>query len=66
VARICFKHWPAGKPTTLHHGGKSNNTDIFRDFRAMADALRENFSEHGPTPLYVVIGRGRARTWCVE
>ena len=39
-------------------GGKSNNTDIFETFRAMADALREHFSAHGPTPLYVVIGRG--------
>ena len=24
----------------------------------MADALREQFSRNGPTPLYVVIGRG--------
>ena len=24
----------------------------------MADALREHFSRHGATPLYVVIGRG--------
>jgi hypothetical protein len=24
----------------------------------MADALREHFSQHGPTPLYVVVGRG--------
>lgn len=24
----------------------------------MADALREHFSQNGPTPLYVVIGRG--------
>jgi hypothetical protein len=39
-------------------GGKSNNTDIFETLRAMADALREHFSEHGPTPLYVVLGRG--------
>ena len=39
-------------------GGKSNNTDIFETLRAMADALREYFSAHGPTPLYVVIGRG--------
>ena len=39
-------------------GGKSNNTDIFETFRAMADALREHFSRHGPTPLFVVIGRG--------
>jgi hypothetical protein len=26
--------------------------------RAIADALREHFSAHGPTPLYVVLGRG--------
>ena len=39
-------------------GGKSNNTDIYETFRAMADALREHFSKHGPTPLYVVVGRG--------
>jgi hypothetical protein len=24
----------------------------------MADALRAHFNEHGPTPLFVVIGRG--------
>jgi hypothetical protein len=24
----------------------------------MADALREHFSQYGPTPLYVVVGRG--------
>ena len=24
----------------------------------MGDALREHFSAHGPTPLYVVVGRG--------
>jgi hypothetical protein len=39
-------------------GGKANNTDIFVTFRAMADSLRDYFSEYGPTPLYVVIGRG--------
>jgi hypothetical protein len=39
-------------------GGKSNNTDIFETFRAMADALREYFSQRGPAPVYVVIGRG--------
>jgi hypothetical protein len=39
-------------------GGKSNNTDIHVTLRAMADALREHFSLHGPTPLYVVLGRG--------
>ena len=39
-------------------GGKSNNTDIHETLRAMADALREHFSKNGPTPLYVVLGRG--------
>jgi succinyl-CoA synthetase beta subunit len=58
VARICFKHWLAQTNVLFIIGGKSNNTDIFETFRAMADALREHFSRHGPTPLYVVIGRG--------
>ena len=39
-------------------GGKSNNTDIYETFRSMGDALREHFSQYGPTPLYVVVGRG--------
>ena len=58
VARICFKHWLAQTNVLFIIGGKSNNTDIFETFRAMADALREHFSQRGPTPLYVVIGRG--------
>jgi succinyl-CoA synthetase beta subunit len=58
VASICFKHWLKQANVLFIIGGKSNNTDIFETFRAMADALREHFSEHGPTPLYVVIGRG--------
>src|SRR2546425_70685 len=58
VASICFKHWLAQSNVLFIIGGKSNNTDIFETFRAMADALREHFSKHGPTPLYVVIGRG--------
>ena len=58
VASICFKHWLKQSNVLFIIGGKSNNTDIFETFRAMADALREHFSEHGPTPLYVVIGRG--------
>jgi hypothetical protein len=36
----------------------ADNTDIFETFRAMADALREHFSTHGRSPLYVVVGRG--------
>ena len=58
VARICFKHWIRQSNVLFIIGGKSNNTDIFETFRAMADALREHFSSHGPTPLYVVAGRG--------
>ena len=58
VARICFKHWIKQSNVLFIIGGKSNNTDIFETLRAMADALREHFSRHGPTPLYVVIGRG--------
>ena len=58
VARICFKHWLKQTNVLFIIGGKSNNTDIFETMRAMADALREHFSQNGPTPLYVVIGRG--------
>jgi len=58
VARICFKHWLRTTNVLFIIGGKSNNTDIFETLRAIADALREHFSERGATPLYVVIGRG--------
>jgi succinyl-CoA synthetase beta subunit len=58
VARICFKHWLKQANVLFIIGGKSNNTDIYETLRAMADALREHFSAHGPTPLYVVLGRG--------
>jgi succinyl-CoA synthetase beta subunit len=58
VARICFKHWLRQANVLFVIGGKSNNTDIFVTLRAIADALREHFSAHGPTPLYVVLGRG--------
>ena len=44
VARICFKHWLKQANVLFVIGGKSNNTDIFETFRAMADALREHFS----------------------
>src|SRR5262249_26351700 len=49
VARICFKHWLKQANMLFIIGGKSNNTDIFETLRAMADALREHFSAHGPT-----------------
>src|SRR5215468_636674 len=58
VARICFKHWLKQTNVLFIIGVKSNNTDIFETFRAMADALREHFSQYGATPIYVVIGRG--------
>jgi succinyl-CoA synthetase beta subunit len=58
VARICFKHWLTQSNVLFIIGGKSNNTDIFETFRAMSDALREHFSRHGPSPLYIVAGRG--------
>jgi succinyl-CoA synthetase beta subunit len=58
VASICFRHWLRQSNVLFIIGGKSNNTDIFETFRAMADALREHFSKFGPTPLAVVVGRG--------
>src|SRR5258708_9766004 len=58
VSHICSKHWLKQTNVFVIIGGKSNNTDIYETFRAMGDALREHFSEYGPTPLYVVVGRG--------
>ena len=58
VAATCFRHWLRQANVLFIIGGKSNNTDIFETFRAMADALRDHFSRQGPTPLYVVVGRG--------
>jgi succinyl-CoA synthetase beta subunit len=58
VAQICFKHWLKQSNVLFVIGGKSSNTDIFETLRAIADALREHFSKHGPVPLYVVLGRG--------
>ena len=58
VARICYKHWLKQTNVLFVIGGKSNNTDIYETFRAMGDALREHFSQHGVSPLYVVVGRG--------
>src|SRR5436305_6716080 len=58
VARVCFKHWLAQANVLFIIGGKSNSTDIHETFRAIADALRAQSSERGPTPLFVVVGRG--------
>jgi len=58
LARICYKYWLPQTNVLFIIGGKANNTDIFETFRAMADALREHYATHGPTPLYAVVGRG--------
>lgn len=58
ISRICFKYWLKQSNVLFIIGGKANNTDIYETFRAMADALRDHFVKNGPTPLYVVIGRG--------
>ncbi|MFQ5441972.1 MAG: ATP citrate lyase citrate-binding domain-containing protein [Thermodesulfobacteriota bacterium] len=58
IARICFKYWLEQSNVLFIIGGKANNTDIYETFRAMADALKEHFYSNGPTPLFVVIGRG--------
>lgn len=58
VAKICYRHFLKQSNVLFIIGGKSNNTDILETFRGMGDALRQHFSEYGPTPLYVVVGRG--------
>ncbi len=58
VASICYRHFLAQSNVLFIIGGKANNTNIFETFRGMGDALREYFSTHGPTPIYVVVGRG--------
>jgi succinyl-CoA synthetase beta subunit len=58
ISRITYKYWLKQSNVLFIIGGKANNTDIYETFRAMADALREHFATHGPTPLYVVVGRG--------
>jgi succinyl-CoA synthetase beta subunit len=58
VASICYRHFLKQTNVLFIIGGKSNNTDILETFRGMGDALREHFSANGPTPLYVVVGRG--------
>ncbi len=58
VAAICLRHFLRQTNVLFVIGGKANNTDIFETFRAIADALRDEFARRGPTPLYVVAGRG--------
>ncbi|MBE9527857.1 MAG: carboxylate--amine ligase [Proteobacteria bacterium] len=58
ISQIVFKYWLAQSNVLFIIGGKANNTDIYETFRAMGDALKEYVQTYGPTPLYVVIGRG--------
>ncbi|WP_371229549.1 ATP citrate lyase citrate-binding domain-containing protein [Roseovarius sp. 2305UL8-3] len=58
IAEITYRHWLEQTNVLLIIGGRANNTDIFVTFRALADALRENFSKYGAKPIYVVVGRG--------
>ncbi len=58
ISRICFKYWLKQSNVLFIIGGKANNTDIYETFRAMADALKDYFVKNGPTPLFVVVGRG--------
>lgn len=58
ISQICFKYWLQQSNVLFIIGGKANNTDIYETFRAMADALRGHFQTYGPTPLFVVVGRG--------
>lgn len=58
ISRIVYKHWLAQSNVLFIIGGKANNTDIYTTMRAMGDALRDYFNQHGPVPLYVVVGRG--------
>src|SRR5215831_16313066 len=50
VAEVCFKHWLSQANVLFVIGGKSNNTDIYESFRAIADALRAHVSKCGLTP----------------
>lgn len=58
ISKICFKYWLKQSNVLFIIGGKANNTDIYETFRAMADALRDHFHKNGPSPLFVVVGRG--------
>lgn len=58
ISDITYKHWLGQTNVLFLIGGKANNTDIYETFRAMGDGLRFYFNERGPTPLFVVVGRG--------
>ena len=48
----------SSSPTCCSSSAASRTTPTSSPPSAMGDALREHFSAHGPTPLYVVVGRG--------
>ncbi|MBF0163902.1 MAG: carboxylate--amine ligase [Magnetococcales bacterium] len=58
ISDITYKHWLSQTNVLFLIGGKANNTDIYETFRAMGDGLRSYFNERGPTPMFVVVGRG--------
>ncbi|MBF0295288.1 MAG: carboxylate--amine ligase [Magnetococcales bacterium] len=58
ISDITYRHWLPQTNVLFIIGGKANNTDIYETFRAMGDGLRTYFNERGPTPLFVVVGRG--------
>jgi succinyl-CoA synthetase beta subunit len=58
ISKITFKYWLPQSNVLFIIGGKANNTDIYETFRAMADGIKWYFQQHGPQPLFVVVGRG--------
>lgn len=58
TAKICFEHNLDKTKLLLILGGKANNTLIDVTFKAIADALQDYVSTHGPIKIPVIIGRG--------
>src|SRR5258706_4968219 len=58
VARICYKHWLKQANVLFIIGGKLNKIHIYGTVRATGEMGCKILSRHGPTPLYVVVGRG--------
>ncbi|MCP5047240.1 MAG: carboxylate--amine ligase [bacterium] len=58
ISRIVYKYWLRQSNVLLIIGGKANNTSIYETFRGIGDGLRWYFQTYGPTPVFVVVGRG--------
>jgi succinyl-CoA synthetase beta subunit len=58
ISDIMFKYWMDQTNVLFIIGGKANNTDIYQTFRGIANSLRSYIQNHGPKPLFVVVGRG--------